>query len=173
VLAGGADRGVWLRLQSEAQMLLHDHPVNRERAARGWPPLNSLWFWGGGALPPAGATGPAAARVQSPAVAGWCRLHGVQDCELSSPASLPGWPGADGDWLFEWRVDRGRGLDDNLARLRELLDRLAGAGRRVTVHSGPRRRLSLAAGGWRRWQPPGRRARRNLAAWQALVDDAR
>ena len=31
-------------------MLLHEHPVNAAREARGHPALNSVWFWGGGTL---------------------------------------------------------------------------------------------------------------------------
>lgn len=41
----------WHALLNEVQMLFHDHPVNAARAARGAPPINSLWFWGGGVLP--------------------------------------------------------------------------------------------------------------------------
>ncbi len=37
-------------LMNEAQMLLHEHPVNAEREARGEPALNSIWFWGGGVI---------------------------------------------------------------------------------------------------------------------------
>jgi hypothetical protein len=37
-----------VRLMSEAQMLLHQHPVNHERELRGEPLANSLWLWGGG-----------------------------------------------------------------------------------------------------------------------------
>src|SRR2546430_884920 len=37
-------------LMNEAQMLLHEHPVNAEREARGLPALNSIWFWGGGVI---------------------------------------------------------------------------------------------------------------------------
>jgi hypothetical protein len=37
-------------LMNEAQMLLHEHPVNAEREARGEPALNSIWFWGGGVV---------------------------------------------------------------------------------------------------------------------------
>jgi hypothetical protein len=33
---------------NEAQMILHDHPVNARRAARGLPPANSVWLWGFG-----------------------------------------------------------------------------------------------------------------------------
>ncbi len=37
------------RLQAEAQMLLHSHPLNAEREARGLLPVNSLWLSGTGA----------------------------------------------------------------------------------------------------------------------------
>jgi hypothetical protein len=36
-------------LVNELQMLLHEHPVNEGRAARGLPPVNSVWLWGIGA----------------------------------------------------------------------------------------------------------------------------
>lgn len=41
----------WRVLSSEAQVVLHNHPHNALRAAAGKPPINSLWFWGGGVLP--------------------------------------------------------------------------------------------------------------------------
>ncbi len=41
----------WRRLLNEAQVILHNHPLNAARVARGQPPVNSLWFWGGGVLP--------------------------------------------------------------------------------------------------------------------------
>lgn len=41
----------WRRLLSEAQVILHNHPLNAARAASGRPTVNSLWFWGGGSLP--------------------------------------------------------------------------------------------------------------------------
>lgn len=47
---GGAK---WRRLLNEAQVLLHQHPVNHGRAARGKLTANTLWFWGGGRLPDA------------------------------------------------------------------------------------------------------------------------
>lgn len=52
-LASGAP--VLRRLAAELQMLLHAHPLNEARAARGALPVNALWFWGAGTLPaPAG-----------------------------------------------------------------------------------------------------------------------
>ena len=41
----------WRSLLNEAQVVLHNHPWNSRRAAAGKPPINSLWFWGSGALP--------------------------------------------------------------------------------------------------------------------------
>ncbi|HKO88961.1 MAG TPA: hypothetical protein VJU83_10675 [Burkholderiales bacterium] len=41
----------WRRMLNEAQMLLHAHPVNDAREARGAAPINSIWLWGEGASP--------------------------------------------------------------------------------------------------------------------------
>lgn len=38
-------------LMSEAQILLHNHPLNAEREARGLRAINGIWCWGGGTLP--------------------------------------------------------------------------------------------------------------------------
>ncbi len=50
-LPHGPEAGRWHAILNEIQMLLHDHPVNRAREARGEPTLNSVWLWGGGPLP--------------------------------------------------------------------------------------------------------------------------
>lgn len=47
----GEDAAAWRRRLNEAQMLLHDHPVNIERERRSALPINSLWIWGGGWAP--------------------------------------------------------------------------------------------------------------------------
>jgi hypothetical protein len=49
--SAGADVRRWRALLNEAQVVLHNHPWNARRAAAGKPPVNSLWFWGGGMLP--------------------------------------------------------------------------------------------------------------------------
>lgn len=48
---GGTNARLWRRVLNEAQMILHNSPVNHQREARGELPVNSLWFWGGGTLP--------------------------------------------------------------------------------------------------------------------------
>lgn len=47
-LPGGAAASFWRNRLTEAQMLLHDHPVNQTRESLGLPPINSVWFWGAG-----------------------------------------------------------------------------------------------------------------------------
>ncbi len=50
-LAEGSEGRRWRLLLSEAQVVLHNHPWNARRQEAGRPPINSLWFWGGGVLP--------------------------------------------------------------------------------------------------------------------------
>ena len=47
-LPAGEDSLSWRRILNEIQMLLHEHPVNQRREARGALPINSVWPWGGG-----------------------------------------------------------------------------------------------------------------------------
>lgn len=42
---------LWRSLLSETQVLLHQSPLNAQRAAQGQAAVNSLWFWGAGSLP--------------------------------------------------------------------------------------------------------------------------
>jgi len=51
LLPSGPEGRRWRALLSEAQVLLHQSPVNAERQARGLAPVNSVWFWGAGSLP--------------------------------------------------------------------------------------------------------------------------
>ncbi|MFD0738144.1 phosphoglycerate mutase [Lysobacter koreensis] len=49
--SAGSEGRRWRALLSEAQVVLHNHPRNAQRAAAGLPTINSLWFWGAGAVP--------------------------------------------------------------------------------------------------------------------------
>lgn len=46
-LPRGTDAPLWNQVFNESQMLLHAHPLNEAREARGELPINSLWLWGG------------------------------------------------------------------------------------------------------------------------------
>jgi hypothetical protein len=50
-LPQGPDGKAWHTLLNELQILLHTARMNSEREQAGKPPINSLWFWGGGRLP--------------------------------------------------------------------------------------------------------------------------
>ena len=50
-LPDGDESRRWRQLGNEAQIVLHNHPLNARRASEGRPPVNTLWFWGGGRLP--------------------------------------------------------------------------------------------------------------------------
>src|SRR3546814_6194541 len=51
LLPAGNDGRRWRAVLNEAQIVLHNHPVNAERVRSGRMPVNSLWFHGGGRLP--------------------------------------------------------------------------------------------------------------------------
>ncbi len=50
-LPAGKDAMRWHAISNEIQMLLHDHPVNEAREAKGEMAVNSVWLWGGGIRP--------------------------------------------------------------------------------------------------------------------------
>ncbi len=88
-LALPAARGAAHRLLNEAQMLLHDHPVNAAREARGDAPINSLWLWGSGRKPGAASSRWQSVSAAEPLALGLARLAGVRARPL--PASALAW----------------------------------------------------------------------------------
>jgi hypothetical protein len=50
-LPTGARQVFWRRLLTELQMLLHQSPINQQRAQQGSRVFNSVWLWGEGELP--------------------------------------------------------------------------------------------------------------------------
>lgn len=71
----------WRVLLNDIQVLLHQHPLNTQRRARGLSPVNSLWLWGAGRLP---------ASVRSP-LAGVIGADPLL-CALAERAGLPRQP---------------------------------------------------------------------------------
>ena len=88
-LALPAARGAAHRLLNEAQMLLHDHPVNAAREARGHAPINSLWLWGAGRRPGAARSRWQSVSSAEPLALGLARLSGTRAGPL--PASALAW----------------------------------------------------------------------------------
>lgn len=73
-----SDYAPWRHALNEAQMILHEHPVNRAREAAGQATVNSLWPWGGGALPQSGDSPHDAIWSDDPVARGIARLLKVE-----------------------------------------------------------------------------------------------
>ena len=76
-LPQGEEARAWRHLINEAQVLLHNHPVNAAREAEGRATANSLWPWGAGPLPPVAAAPAAHIHADPPLAHGLAKLAGV------------------------------------------------------------------------------------------------
>jgi len=74
-------------LANEIQMLLHAHPVNARREARGVPTINGLWLWGGGRLAVPARSPFARVRTAEPLAAGLALAAGASVQPLPEEAS--------------------------------------------------------------------------------------
>ena len=67
----------WRALLNEAQVILHNHPVNQARVAAGRTPANALWIWGGGALPQQVVSGVGTLYAAEPLACALAQLSGI------------------------------------------------------------------------------------------------
>lgn len=88
----------WRSLITEAQIVLHQHPRNRERAAQGKAAINALWFWGAGRLPDAVQSRYLHVRSQDALLQGLARMAGAA---FAAPESADAGP--TGDSLVDMR----------------------------------------------------------------------
>jgi hypothetical protein len=86
-LARGAGR--WHAVLNEAQMALHEHPVNEAREMRGEPAVNSIWLWGAGRVPRGAECPWQSVAADDPAALGAARLAGARQRAL--PRSAQDW----------------------------------------------------------------------------------
>jgi hypothetical protein len=160
----GADALRWQRIATEVQMLLHAHPLNQARAARGELVINSLWLWGGGKAMPlqrafdaaGGDSTLGAAFAQAAGVAQSDSLQAMLDgrfesglwvCEASGAARQRG------DY-FTWREALQR-VEQDCALLLQALR--AGRLHRLTLlvmqESMTRHFALTRASAWKLWRP--------------------
>jgi hypothetical protein len=97
---GGEAGRRWAALLNEVQMLLHAHPVNLAREARGELTVNSLWLWGVGTAPQVPRSRWQSVSANDPVALGLARLAGARSRAL---------PDAAGAWL-ELALQEGRHL---------------------------------------------------------------
>ena len=74
-LAGHKSQPQLIDLMLRSQQVLRDHPVNRDRIARGLRPANSIWLWGQGSRP---------------ALANFESLHGIKGAVISAVDLIKG-----------------------------------------------------------------------------------
>lgn len=97
-LPSGRDATICRQWFNEAQMLLHEHPVNVAREARGMPVVNSLWLCGCGALP---------LRLAAPVGRVWADMPLPRGLALASGAQVLAVP-AGADAVLEQPVPGGQ-----------------------------------------------------------------
>ena len=78
------------RILNEAQMVLHAHPVNEAREARGEPAINSVWLWGAGRAAKVQTERWHSVNADDPLVLGLARAAGLRHRPLGHSAM---------DWL--------------------------------------------------------------------------
>jgi hypothetical protein len=85
-LPHGEEGRRWRALLNEAQVLLHNHPVNQVRVAAGRTPANALWVWGGGALPDQVVSGVGSLYSSEPLACALAQLAGIGIERIESDA---------------------------------------------------------------------------------------
>ena len=77
-LPHGEEGKRWRNLLNEAQVILHNHPINQARVNAGKVPANSLWLWGAGALPDEVIAGVATLFSHEPHACALAQLAGIE-----------------------------------------------------------------------------------------------
>ena len=158
-LLQGTDARKWRRWITEAQMVLHEHPVNLDREQRGLPPVNSVWPWGGGILERPAAAPWAQVWADDPLALGLAQAADIASGPLpQSAADLCRGPVGRGDILVV--CEGGEGLEclerEWMVPLREQLQR--GDLASIRFHLAEVRRVAtcnVTRGGlWRFWRRP-------------------
>jgi hypothetical protein len=170
----GAGAPALRRLGAEMEMWLHEHPVNRARAARGLLQANALWLWGGGAPAVTGAPAAAAQRPIGPLSIAWAEdlfVDGLARlCGLAIASGAQRWPAAPRDALAVCDLGARPDAGSLLALEREWLAPAFEQWRRGAAHSATLlagdRAITLQGARWRAmvW-----RMRRSRPWWETLL----
>lgn len=89
-LPEGEDARQWQRVMNEAQIVLHNHPLNRIREETGRRAVNSLWLWGAGALAAQPRAPLPGVQASAPLFAGLARAAGLEPAPPCLETALRG-----------------------------------------------------------------------------------
>lgn len=141
LLPAGPDAVRVRALVNELQMLLHEHPVNERRAARGKPVVNSIWLWGVGRAATPSGVARGVLVTDDDWLAGVWRLHGGR---VESVAALPA---VLGQQTVDVRVASSPVLDrDTALESLQSIDAALLAPARAALAASTASRVQLAAG---------------------------
>jgi hypothetical protein len=107
-LPGGPDGAYWRRLITEAQMLLHDQPLNELREAAGKLAINGVWPWGGGNVQPVEPTEYVRVYADEAWIRGLARASGALPLPVPTAATEP--VEASADMLLVLKTSAARSL---------------------------------------------------------------
>jgi hypothetical protein len=139
----------WRALMSDVQVVLHNHPWNGRRVAAGKPPINSLWFWGGGVLPDALSSAHTVALSDDSLLRALATAARIEISSLPEKLTT-----ADGNMLLDLRSNDIASLQDQwLEPVVEAMHRRRLAGVLLDCADGIRLRLAPAQR-WRFWRKP-------------------
>jgi hypothetical protein len=114
----------WRNNLTEAQMILAGHEVNAAREAQGQPAINSVWFWGAGALPAAAARPYAAIHSDDALPRGLAAWSGAEVAGLPTSLEAVDLHGAHDAILVAFSAKSAPHLDENwFAHLGEAVER--------------------------------------------------
>jgi len=145
-LPSGDNERQWRHLLNEAQVILHNHPLNELRVQRGLPAANSVWFWGAGKLPSWVRTPFAQVISNDPVVAGLARCAGTTAAAAASTSDIV--HNAAKNTLLDLAHARGTLADDWLAPLDAALKHGTFAALTLRLESGQ----VVICKRWHRWR---------------------
>lgn len=105
----------WRVLTNDLQILLHNHPVNERRVARGAAAVNSVWLWGGGRVPSQVRTQATSIRSDDVIVRALAKLAGERD--LPSVHHVGDLVADDAQTVIDLRHHRDESLRSSLAAI--------------------------------------------------------
>lgn len=148
-LPSGENERQWRHLLNEAQVILHNHPVNAARVKEGKAPANSVWFWGAGVLPAWVRTKFSRVTTNDEVTVALAKLS--ESAEIARSLDL-GKIRPDGEVLLDAGENPGPQIDVYVSEVEKALQ--SKRIRQLTVASsdGSRHRYKPAHG-WRFWRP--------------------